>query len=942
MNTNQFLDRVLASDGRYCLWLYNRASERMQQHFYDTTADMTKAAAGFDASGWDVYFALAVFGEEDKRTADNAIRMRSFFLDLDCGEEKEFPSQTAALQALQVFCKTMNLPKPMLVSSGRGIHAYWVMDRDLTLLEWLPIATKLKAACKQHNFPADPAVPADAARVLRVPETRNHKDSPPSPVTLLAQAGRDTVEFDVFAEAFKGVIAAVPRRSMGTQKMDAIGQLLLGNSKNSFKKILTRRDGCAQLTEIVTNQADASEPQWRGALSIAVFCEDADKAIHAVSKNHPDYDPDVTERKADTIKGPYLCSRFDELEPGVCESCPHFNKIKSPIVLGKELRTAETDEERTVDVPKPKEAKAAIEKITVPRYPDPYVRGATGGVYKRGFDDDGDPEDVLVYHHDIYVTRRVYDPDQGESVIIRLHLPKDGLREFSVPQAAVGSRDKVREALMSKGVTARGKRMDLLGEYIMDYVDHLQATEEADLARNQFGWTDDFKSFVLGDREIFADRTRHNPPTDDTGKLARAMDPKGTLEEWQEMMRFFNHKGMELHQLVICTAFGSPLMAFSSQNAMLLHIEGPTGFGKTTVQWAAAGVYGKPDALMVRHKDTAASKYNRFQTMKNLPIYVDELTKCSPEEASALAYDLSDGSQRNRMSSGSNAERSRGDPWYLSAVSSGNASVMQMLDSSKADASPEKERVFEVNVKEYIYDTPKTVSDEMQRKIRHDVYGVAGEVYIKWLVRNQDQAKQLYNKTKERFDTMTKLPNKGRFVSSSMAAYLTGGLIAQKIGLIDFDMHRVFDLCVKLTKERLAMFDDDKRNAIDYLNDYINENWNNTLIIDSSQDLRATKKTPLENEFVVPDASPRMKYIARYEKDIKKLYLIKTPFRSWCNEQQIMVKKLMESLAKEGMEVEERKVRLGKGTHLDMPPAVAYVIDMDLSKLVPEAMADVA
>ena len=104
MNTNQFLDRVLASDGRYCLWLYNRASERMQQHFYDTTADMTKAAAGFDTSGWDVYFALAVFGEEDKRTADNAIRMRSFFLDLDCGEEKEFPSQTAALQALQVFC----------------------------------------------------------------------------------------------------------------------------------------------------------------------------------------------------------------------------------------------------------------------------------------------------------------------------------------------------------------------------------------------------------------------------------------------------------------------------------------------------------------------------------------------------------------------------------------------------------------------------------------------------------------------------------------------------------------------------------------------------------------------------------------------------------------------------------------------------------------------
>jgi len=910
------------------LWVFNRTTERKIQTFHETIGALVATAMDYDARGWDVYFATATFKTDAGRTADNVQAMRTFFLDLDCGETKEYPDQVTALHSLQNFCTRMGLPKPLLVNSGRGIHVYWVMDRDLSKSEWQAIADKLKASAIQHSFPMDGAVPADAARILRIPGTHNHKDNPPSPVSLLTQAGGSVVSCDTFASRFEGIVTKA--RTHIPAKHRAISDQLLGNHKNSFKMILTRAEPCAQIMHAVTKQAEVSEPLWRATLSVATHCEDAAKAIHAVSRNHPDYDPHVTEDKASRIKGPYLCERFEEFNPGGCEGCPHAGKIKSPIVLGRELQAAETEEERTVEVPKPQAPDEPPETVVVPKPPTPYVRGAYGGVYKQGVDDDGNPDDVLVYHHDLYVTRRVYDRDTGDSVVIRLHLPKDGIREFSVPQSSINAHDKLREALSAKGVTARSKRQwENIGYYIMDYVDHLQAKEAADQSHRQFGWTKDMQSFVLGDNEYFPGHVRHNPSTKQTRVLAEYMEPRGTLDQWKDRMQFFTHEGMELHQLVICSAFGAPLMEFTAIYGMLLHLDGPTGFGKSTTQLAAAGVYGKPDGLMIKHDDTMASTFNRFEVMKNLPVYIDELTNCSPQDASTIAYSLSAGRQRMRMSSGANEERTRGEPWHLTAVSSGNASMMAILEAAKAQPDAERERVFEVNIKDYVYPHPKAMADDFQNAINTEVYGVAGPVYIQWLVENKETAKKFLQSTQERLDAATGLTSKNRMVSASMAAYLAGGMLAKRLGLIDFDMKRVFDLVVRLVRERKSYFEGTHRSSLEYLTQYITENWNNVLRINSTQ--RASRSGSTEDEFVVPDATPRISLVARWEPDTKLLYLLPKPFQTWCVEQQLNAKGLLQDIAKTNA-VEFKKVRIDKGTKLSLSAINAYVINLPLEE----------
>src|SRR5208283_1538708 len=89
-----------------------------------------------------------------------------------------------ALEVVLKFVHAAQLPFPTaLVCSGGGWHVYWISDKPLTVPEWKTYAEGLYALALKHGLKCDP-VTTDAARILRVPGTFNHKTAPPKPVTL--------------------------------------------------------------------------------------------------------------------------------------------------------------------------------------------------------------------------------------------------------------------------------------------------------------------------------------------------------------------------------------------------------------------------------------------------------------------------------------------------------------------------------------------------------------------------------------------------------------------------------------------------------------------------------------------------------------------------------------------------------------------------------------
>ena len=198
--------------------------------------------------------------------------------------------------------------------------------------------------------------------------------------------------------------------------LSAFREALIKNNENKFKNILDKTKvgaGCAQIRTIAIDQEGCSEPLWRAGLSIAKFCSDGTKGAHLISKNHSDYSAEGTADKLENIKGPYLCTSFDEFNPDVCTDCQHWGKIKSPIVLGRTVSEA-SEEDNTVEVLTDSDDEFSNSTTyTIPPYPKPYFRGANGGVYLRTKNSDGDIDEKIVYHNDLYVVKRIRDQEAG-------------------------------------------------------------------------------------------------------------------------------------------------------------------------------------------------------------------------------------------------------------------------------------------------------------------------------------------------------------------------------------------------------------------------------------------------------------------------------------------------------------------------------------------------
>ena len=335
MDKRDFLLHVTAKQGYYCIVGIKKGV--LMPKFFDDLDEAVSHCETLVADEADLYFGCAKYQTNQNRLATNAKYFKSFWVDIDCGPKKEYDTQELAYNAVLSFCEGTNLPFPTIVSSGNGIHCYWTLVDDISYNDWKPFADHLKSVCLGVGLRIDTKVTADAARILRVPESYNFKSpSNKKKVEVILFSPSSTFNALKTALDFTG---GVPVYSFGNSIADETTDRLSFGEKANFSKIMRlslKGHGCNQLAYAYANQNEMSEPMWRDALSVAQFCEDRDKAIHLMSRQHEGYDPHETEAKANNIKGgAHRCLTFQEsFGADRCEGCIHKGKINSPIRLG--------------------------------------------------------------------------------------------------------------------------------------------------------------------------------------------------------------------------------------------------------------------------------------------------------------------------------------------------------------------------------------------------------------------------------------------------------------------------------------------------------------------------------------------------------------------------------------------------------------------------------
>ena len=912
----QFYEKALPRLGVYCVTGIDQVSRKTSNRFAETLDDVYNEIEKCKAKGLNTYVALGSF-DGYSRKAESSVYFRSFFIDLDVGESKAdtgkgYTTKQEATEALNVFLDESGLPPPVVIDSGTGVHAYWLLEEDVASDVYLPYAEKFKEYCLARIH-ADPAVMADLSRIMRCPETLNYKTDPPSPSAVLSTEIH-TYSFESFKE-FLGEIKVEEESEFSLDKVgkgldeDTLAIYKADNFENKFEIIADKSmngTGCEQIKFAIEHRDNLPEPIWRNTLSVIKFCSDGGTWAHELFKGDPRYSRENTEQYLTNIGGTMGCDEFDDKNPGVCQGCKHYKQLKNPLPLGRELKIAKPADKKDAPWANPNSEE-------IPDFPDylrPFVRGANGGIYylpepkidKEGIEHEQKPK--LISQHDLFPIRRMYSPLDGECLLMKLILPQDAPREFLLPMKHVYASERFKEIMSSNGVlyVPRVEYVGYLQEYIVKWGQYIESKQKADIMRMQMGWTEDKKSFVIGYKEILENGTEiESAASPYVRSIAKFLQPAGTYTKWRESVDLLNTPGFEMHAFGMLIGFGSPLMRYTSTPGATVCYLGRSGSAKTGAMYAGLSVFGHPLELSV-FDATDNGMTGRYLGLHNIMLGVDEISNKDGKVLSQLTHKISHGKAKIRMQASVNAEREHEMSASLIGMFTTNESAYTKFESIKASPDGESARLVE-----FLIEKPEILKGpgggQMGRRmfeaLKHN-HGHAGPMYVKELFKLGDNyIMDNMEVWREKFLRDFGDDSTYRFYENIVLSCFTGGTIADNAGIIRCDTERVYN---KIVGEMINIRDRVlKINKADYpsiLTDYINKYLPNVLVIKEG-------KVVME---------PRGGIVARIETDKSLLQVSKAAFKQYLNEKNISYREFEKDMQdRKILDPDHKKGRLTTG-----------------------------
>lgn len=922
----QFIQQMLPTTGLYCSAQLS-SSGGFRHRFFESVEDLMTYIKMMDARGYTMYLAQASYKTTESRKAVNASKVRNFFFDVDCGDDKfqktpdkAYETQVAGILAIKQFAADLKLPVPSVVNSGNGLYAHWCIAEDVDAEQWRELAGILKGVAAAVGFRQDPTRTADLASVLRPVGTTNRK-AVSRPVSLLKQA--DPLPLAEFVHALevaarKHGVYAVTLKAPPKTTDSALNAEFMSGDEYPVTHLDPIADKCAQIRRVRDTHGDVDEPAWYNFLGMARFTEEGKdhNVLCEWSSGHPDYSVAATIAKITQHEeagvGPTSCSKFAADNPVYCKGCKHVGKIKSPIFLGRDEPEAVQLEEGEEEWDLPEGFKRAS---------DGMIFGADG-IWKKFYD------------YPLRIVSVSMDQTLGYEVVNVQHkLPmQDNTLQFSFRSSLVHD---TKALLMTLGdnhvqpVGAEARKM------MIDYLDLSMAKIRANRRlvdlHSQMGWKDDgdAKMFVLGE-QIF--RMGEDPQiagfARNVPEAGRAFKPQGELDEWKKTTKALDMPGMEPFAFAfLAGAFGSPLVKFTGYAGAMVALIGDSGIGKTLLGEWIMSVYGDSQKLILLKDDTRNFLVQRLGLYGSLPIYVDEVSNIDGQELSDLVYKITQGRDKGRLSR-NGSERAMINSWNTVAVASSNHSLIDKLSALKSDASAEINRIMEIDA-HAVKGFTRELATGVYRNFRTN-YGVAGPVYIKYLTDNQDAHRDKIDTIVKMLDLSTDARPDERFWSALTGAAIYGGLVAHKLGLIDINVSRIFEWVKKQIRAARSNKADMITNHIDLLGQFLDAFSSGALVTTGNQG----------KETVFPRREPRAPLVYRIDEDTQKLYISRNILKSYLEKAFGSYSRLKYELEHCGalLDSNKRKV-LGSGTIYSGSQQPVWEIDLTVRELGRKALS---
>lgn len=744
--------------GFYCI--AEKTAKGMLHRYYQSVDEAVSDILVHRDSGTNLYFSPAVY-RTAKRLQSCVKSVSAFWLDIDCAEEKAYQSQQEGLDALAEFLIKTKLPMPYIVSSGRGLHVYWVLKDPLEPSLWTQYAERLKSLCALYGLKADPSRTSDSASLLRPVGTYNRKSNDLPQVHILKHSKEFTLDdFNIL----KTPVVAGDKTAE-----DEVGVIAPDFPDSDVETVLGK---CPTLKHIADKRGAVEEPLWRAFLSVIFRCTNGAKWCHDLSKGDPRYSFAETQKKAEGTKGPYTCTQFCSLASDTCARCPFRGKITSPIVLGYQHVGYEPKQ----DTPKTDDTTTPTSRLTKTEH---YIV-KEGGVLK------------ISDEHSFYITRsplwvrsvreksRIRDEDGESSVTIEWETLTGRLKVASLPQEDLYEKRTFTKWLAMNNLRALIKDVSELQGYVMECIVELMRLNLVEQYYDTLGWSSD--GFVLGKRIITPAGV--NPASMQTSSSVSFIKARGSKEKWVQATAVLADPSLWQTAFAVLCGFASPLLSLCHYQAAVVSLFGSSGYGKTLAGSLALSIYGDPTLLMQAASATTNAIGKQMAAHKNVPYLLDEVSNMPPYKLADFIYDAANGRQKEVLDK--NRDLRQGPGWCLVPFISSNHSVMEMSTMYIQDAH--RRRVIEVPFTTPISARAAGVIAEAYQ----DNYGTVADDYLSYVIANKSSIRDSVDNVL-RYQSFQRIPTVNRFGKWTIACAAVAGDIAKKLGLIEFDPEAVIN-----------------------------------------------------------------------------------------------------------------------------------------------------
>jgi hypothetical protein len=207
-------------------------------------------------------------------------------------------------------------------------------------------------------------------------------------------------------------------------------------------------------------------------------------------------------------------------------------------------------------------------------------------------------------------------------------------------------------------------------------------------------------------------------------------------------------------------------------------------------------------------------------------------------------------------------------------------------------------------------------------------YGLAGPLFVQFVMRNKDKVEEMLYKAQVRLDKHFGLTHQNRFWSAGLTVAFVSRQIGQHLGLIPFSHDALMVAAEDIIETNKRSVQAMQKSVTDIINDFYVEHVSNALIIRSDSDVKkGVHGNPLDS--LVKDEKAKNPYhqlAVRYEPDLNYMYLVPSIFKKWCADRQVNYGEFLKKLKKdhEGRIV---KKRMMSGTGVQSAPMNAIWID---------------